>query len=189
MHTRLSNLFPLFALLLSLTVCSCRDHDIRIEYTVSMEKPNTHYFHVTMRVNNLPGCVAEFKLPNWTPGYYLMMDYAKNVTAFTASGADGRPLNRENEQKYLEGLQRENEKCGRRIRWVYTPGVGGRSVPGLRPGVHSPCGGADVSGRKARPAVHGPHHPLPRMEFGVYGTRSGTGIRSYLLCPELRGAV
>ena len=91
MHTRLSNLFPLFALLLSLTVCSCREHDIRIEYTVSMEKPNTHYFHVTMRVNNLPGCVAEFKLPNWTPGYYLMMDYAKNVAAFTASGADGTP--------------------------------------------------------------------------------------------------
>jgi len=64
-----------------------------------MEKPNTHYFHVTMRVNNLPGCVAEFKLPNWTPGYYLMMDYAKNVTAFTASGADGRPLNREKTNK------------------------------------------------------------------------------------------
>ena len=57
-----------------------------------MNKPNTHYFHVRMAINDLPGAYSEFKLPNWTPGYYWIMDYAKNITSFEASGVDGNSL-------------------------------------------------------------------------------------------------
>ncbi len=64
----------------------------RLHYTVSMEQPNLHYFHVVLRSENLPGPTAEFRMPAWTPGYYKIMDYAGNVTGFRAADGDGRPL-------------------------------------------------------------------------------------------------
>jgi len=60
--------------------------------TVSMEKPTTHYYHVVVRVDGLKGETHDFKLPVWTPGYYRIMDYAKNVTDFRAEDGTGRPL-------------------------------------------------------------------------------------------------
>jgi len=74
-----------------------------------MDKPNTHYFHVVMAINNIPGSYAEFKLPNWTPGYYWIMDYAKNVTSFEVSDMDGNALEWEKTDKntwkvYKSGL-------------------------------------------------------------------------------------
>ena len=93
MNTR--PLFTLLSICLLLLINSCSVHDqdnITIEYTVTMNKPNTHYFHVRMAINDLPGANSEFKLPNWTPGYYWIMDYAKNITSFEASGVDGNSL-------------------------------------------------------------------------------------------------
>jgi len=63
-----------------------------IFYTVSMDKPNTHYFHVALKAEGFKGDVQEFKMPVWTPGYYLLMDYAKNVINFSAKDASGKPL-------------------------------------------------------------------------------------------------
>ena len=38
-------------------------------FTVSMEQPHAHYFHVTFRCQGLEGKIQDFKLPVWTPGY------------------------------------------------------------------------------------------------------------------------
>lgn len=61
-------------------------------FTVSMEQPHTHYFHVTLRCQGLKGKTQDFKLPVWTPGYYLIMDYAKNVLNFHAEDGNGKEL-------------------------------------------------------------------------------------------------
>ncbi|HOW86638.1 MAG TPA: PDZ domain-containing protein [Candidatus Aminicenantes bacterium] len=63
-----------------------------LSLTVSMERPSTHYYHVVFRAEGLAGDVQDFKMPVWTPGYYQIMDYAKNVKDFRAEDGAGRPL-------------------------------------------------------------------------------------------------
>ena len=61
-------------------------------FTVSMEQPHTHYFHVVLQCQGLKGEAQNFKLPVWTPGYYLIMDYSKNVLNFRAMDGNGNEL-------------------------------------------------------------------------------------------------
>ena len=60
--------------------------------TLSMEHPATHYYHVVFRAEGLKGGVQDFKLPVWTPGYYRIMDYSKNLVNFRASDGAGHSL-------------------------------------------------------------------------------------------------
>src|SRR5882724_11045754 len=61
-------------------------------FTVSMDKPNTHYYHVEFRCDGLRGEAQDFKMPVWMPGYYRIMDYSKDVINFKAVDGAGRPL-------------------------------------------------------------------------------------------------
>lgn len=63
-----------------------------ISFTVSMERPTTHYFHMEIACSNLAGSSQTFKLPSWTPGYYWIMNYAKNLVNFTAKDEKGKVL-------------------------------------------------------------------------------------------------
>jgi len=63
-----------------------------LSVTVSMQRPTTHYYHVVFRADGLKGESQDFKMPSWTPGYYRIMDYAKNVKDFKAEDGAGRPL-------------------------------------------------------------------------------------------------
>lgn len=69
-----------------------RDAEPRLAITVSMDRPSTHYYHVVLRADGLKGDAQDFKLPAWTPGYYRIMDYARNVVNFRAEDGDGRVL-------------------------------------------------------------------------------------------------
>lgn len=61
-------------------------------FTVSMEQPNTHYYHVIFRGEGMKDKTQDFKMPVWTPGYYQIMDYARNVLNFRAEDGAGNPL-------------------------------------------------------------------------------------------------
>lgn len=65
---------------------------VGFHYTLSMERPNLHYFHVVMRTDGLPGTSTEFRMPAWSPGYYKIVDYAGNLINFRAIDGNGRPL-------------------------------------------------------------------------------------------------
>ena len=64
-----------------------------ISYTIAMSKPATHLLEVEMRLNwaAMPE-KAELKMPVWTPGSYLIREYARHVESFTANGAGGNAL-------------------------------------------------------------------------------------------------
>ncbi len=64
-----------------------------ISYTVSMSKPWTHLLEVEMRLNwaEMPA-VAEVSMPVWTPGSYLVREYARHVESLMAADAGGNPL-------------------------------------------------------------------------------------------------
>ena len=68
-------------------------------FTVSIERPSTHYVHVEFLCDSVAGEILEFKLPVWTPGYYMITDYAKNVLGFRARDGAGRPLDWEKTSK------------------------------------------------------------------------------------------
>jgi predicted metalloprotease with PDZ domain len=61
-------------------------------FTVSMPQPATHTFHVVMHCDGLGGEFHDFKMPAWMPGYYRILDYAKNVTNFRAADGTGAPM-------------------------------------------------------------------------------------------------
>ena len=67
-----------------------------ISYTVSMPEPNTHLLQVQMRVRGTRGAALPAQLdlvmPVWTPGSYLVREYARHVQDFAAQDADRRPL-------------------------------------------------------------------------------------------------
>jgi predicted metalloprotease with PDZ domain len=56
----------------------------RIRYTLSMPRPHSHLYHVTMKVTGAPGTVTDFVMPVWTPGSYKIRDFARNVQDFSA---------------------------------------------------------------------------------------------------------
>ena len=64
-----------------------------VAYTVSMPKPATHLLEVNMAVNwkQMPDKL-EVKMPVWTPGSYLIREYARHVQEFSAKDATGAEL-------------------------------------------------------------------------------------------------
>ena len=66
-----------------------------IIYTVSMPKPHTHLLEVEMRVRRDAGAAppqVDLLMPVWTPGSYLVREYARHVQDFAASDGSGRAL-------------------------------------------------------------------------------------------------
>jgi len=63
-----------------------------LAFTVSMKQPSTHYLHVALRCQGIRAETLDFKMPAWTPGYYKIMDYARNVVDFRAEDGQGRTL-------------------------------------------------------------------------------------------------
>ena len=65
----------------------------QIAYTVSMSKPWTHLLEIEMRLNwaQMPE-KAEIVMPVWTPGSYLVREYARHVESFAAADAGGNAL-------------------------------------------------------------------------------------------------
>ena len=64
-----------------------------INYIVSMSKPATHLLEVEMRVrwNQMPTSL-ELKMPVWTPGSYLVREYARHVQDFAAKNGSGNEI-------------------------------------------------------------------------------------------------
>lgn len=61
------------------------------QYTVSMAHPETHYYEVQVRVDNVTSPQLRLVLPVWAPGSYLVREFARHVQDFSAR-AQRRPL-------------------------------------------------------------------------------------------------
>jgi predicted metalloprotease with PDZ domain len=67
-----------------------------IAFTVSMLKPHTHLLDVEVRIKRRVGVEAPpaevLVMPVWTPGSYMVREFARHVQDFVATDADGAPL-------------------------------------------------------------------------------------------------
>jgi len=65
-----------------------------IYYKLSMPEPHTHLFKVEMRLDGAKGKEI-IAMPVWTPGSYLVREYARNIQDISAHSEDGSKLSME----------------------------------------------------------------------------------------------
>ncbi|WP_353195239.1 PDZ domain-containing protein [Parapedobacter defluvii] len=63
-----------------------------IHFEVSFKEPQAHYVEITMKIENIQRDFIDVKMPVWTPGSYLVREYAKNVEGLVAFSGDHAPL-------------------------------------------------------------------------------------------------
>jgi predicted metalloprotease with PDZ domain len=71
----------------------------KIEVRLSMSQPWTHYFEVQMFVGSVDAKQLDFVMPAWTPGSYMIREFARNIQDFGAADVSGKPLSWEKVDK------------------------------------------------------------------------------------------
>ncbi len=61
-----------------------------IAYTVAMSQPNSHIFEVALQVSQWQESILDLKMPVWTPGSYLVREYARHIQHFSAYSSQNR---------------------------------------------------------------------------------------------------
>ena len=74
---------------------------VDISFTVAMPRPHTHLFDVSVAIKRTMNGPQEERLvmPVWTPGSYMVREFARHVQDFAAAGAAGQPLKWEKTNK------------------------------------------------------------------------------------------
>ncbi len=74
---------------------------VEISFTVAMPRPHTHLFEVDVAIKRTADGPQEelLVMPVWTPGSYLIREFARNVQDFAASTAANQPLKWEKTNK------------------------------------------------------------------------------------------
>lgn len=63
-----------------------------ITYTISMPAPHSHLFHVQIEIGRDETGDMLLSLPAWTPGSYMIREFARHVQEFQAIDGEGRSL-------------------------------------------------------------------------------------------------
>jgi len=65
---------------------------VQIDYTVSLTEPADEQFHVRTVIKNINQPTLTLSLPTWTPGWYTVENYFKNVLRFRITDQSGNIL-------------------------------------------------------------------------------------------------
>ena len=63
-----------------------------LHYIVSMPQPTNHKYHLELHASGLNQDTLLFKMANWMPGYYQLMDYAKDVENISVRDENGKNI-------------------------------------------------------------------------------------------------
>ncbi len=77
---RITSVFALVLVVFCLTASQAQT----ISYQLSFSKPSSHYVEVEMQIDAYPADTVEVRLPVWTPGSYLIREFARNLDGLTA---------------------------------------------------------------------------------------------------------
>ena len=72
-------------ILLFTVLCLSNTYALTVNYELSMENPNAHYFQVKMIVSDIENNTIDIKMPVWAPGSYLVREFAKSVNRVKAN--------------------------------------------------------------------------------------------------------
>ncbi|HTK38095.1 MAG TPA: hypothetical protein VL325_06350, partial [Pyrinomonadaceae bacterium] len=90
--TRRTPLLILFVVLLGFQAVQAQKNALKIDYTVTLSDTSTQQFHVTTDIKNINQPRLDLSLPTWTPGWYTVENYLKNVLRFRITDANGKIL-------------------------------------------------------------------------------------------------
>ncbi|MGA3187827.1 MAG: M61 family peptidase, partial [Bryobacteraceae bacterium] len=65
---------------------------VKLAFTVSMQNPEAHTFHVRMRAEGLLAPLEDFQMPQWSTGYYGILNLSRYVSNFQAADGSGHAL-------------------------------------------------------------------------------------------------
>jgi predicted metalloprotease with PDZ domain len=65
---------------------------VKIGFNVTMPNPSAHTFHVRMRAEGPGAALEDFQMPQWSTGYYGILNLSRYVSNFQASDGAGRAL-------------------------------------------------------------------------------------------------
>ena len=78
----------ILGLIILLTITMAANAQLKIAFEVSFKEPQAHYAEVEMNVAGIASKnYLDVKMPVWTPGSYLVREFAKNVEGFGATVA------------------------------------------------------------------------------------------------------
>ncbi len=63
-----------------------------LTYRVALPNPSNHLFEVTLQISDWQSEIVTVQMPAWTPGSYLLREYARHLQNFWAQTATGQPL-------------------------------------------------------------------------------------------------
>jgi len=81
----------LILLIMKITPAGAAVVSPKIAYKVTFPEAQAHYVEVEMTVSGLKQASLELKMPVWTPGSYLVREFAKNIESLTAT-ANGKAV-------------------------------------------------------------------------------------------------
>lgn len=88
-----------------------------LAYHLSMKEPHTHYFEVKMTIDKLTKDSIDIKMATWTPGSYLIREFARKVEDVQAYGNKDkqaalaiRKINKNTWRLYTQGIQNVSVK-------------------------------------------------------------------------------
>ena len=65
---------------------------MKVHYLVEIDKPEHHHVKVCLRLEAVKGDKLKVFLPSWSPGSYLMREYARHVRWFQVTQGNGEVL-------------------------------------------------------------------------------------------------
>ena len=68
---------------------STSDAGTPVQYLVSLADVDAHLFEITVRVTDPTSTGQRFALPAWTPGSYMIREFARHIVAISARSPDG----------------------------------------------------------------------------------------------------
>lgn len=80
------------SLLLFLTLLSTQLFGQSIHHKLTMPQPESHYFHVETTLSDFDKEAIVMSMPVWTPGSYLVREFAKNINRVRATDENGNDL-------------------------------------------------------------------------------------------------
>jgi len=82
---------------------------MKTEYILRMPRPSTHYFEVEMKLSGLKAKKSRLKMASWTPGSYLIREYARNVEQLRVENKEGKPVTFRKTAKNIWEIESEGQ--------------------------------------------------------------------------------
>ncbi|MFD2969677.1 M61 family metallopeptidase [Sphingobacterium bambusae] len=86
-----------------------------IHFSLSFKEPQAHYVEIEMDIDHFEEKFIDLKMPVWTPGSYLVREFARHIEGFEAS-ADGLPVHFEKLAKNTWRVENPHERLKIRYR-------------------------------------------------------------------------